>query len=269
MSRWTILLFFLLAVMTYCWYYRRRWMPLWSVGVAIPILLLFNLLGHHREVLKWYLAGEQVQTFDYDPGMTPGDRLKRRFDTQDYANFDYLSYVVWLVPERTGTYSYGAQYLQLFTEPVPRILWKGKPVGPPVNTNVDLGAYANFHGLTVTLAGDGWISGGWIGLIAVLSIVGWLLGLAHAAFWRNIENPSRSLLYLVGVAMTPQWFRDGGISIAKFLLFTELPVLIWIAVAWMLGQKLISTYSVLLPPGTRLRLLQAGDGNERGHQTPP
>jgi hypothetical protein len=85
--------------------------------------------------------------------MSASDKLKRRFDTQDYANFDFLSYVVWLVPEKSGAYSYGLQYLQLLTEPIPRILWGGKPVGPPVKTGVDLYAYANFNGLTVSMAG--------------------------------------------------------------------------------------------------------------------
>jgi hypothetical protein len=260
-SRWTILLFVLMVIMIYCWYGRRKWFPLWSVAVAVPILLLFNLLGHNRDILKAYLLGQEIQAVEYEPGMTIGDKLKKRFDTQDYANFDYLSYVVWLVPERTGTFTYGAQYLELLTEPIPRILWKGKPVGSPVRTGVDLGEYANFLGLTVTLAGDAWMSGGWIGLAIILSLSGWLLGLAHRSFWRNIEKPARCLLYLVALAMVPQWYRDGGVSsIAKFLLFTLTPILVWMGVKWCLGPKLVAGYSVLLPPQTRLHLLRARDG---------
>jgi hypothetical protein len=246
--------------MSYCWYYRRKWIPLWSVGVAIPILVIFNLLGHNRDILKSFLLGQEIQVVENDPGMTAGAKLKRQLDTQDYANFDYLCYVVSVVPERSGTYTFGRQYLQLFTEPIPRILWKGKPVGAPVNTGINLAAYGNFVGLTVSLAGDGWLSGGWIGLIITLSTVGSLLGWAHRRFWNNIEDPMRCLLYLVGVAMVPQWYRDGGISIAKFLLFNLAPILVWMGVTWMLGQRLIPGYTVLLPPGARLRLLPAGGG---------
>jgi O-antigen polysaccharide polymerase Wzy len=267
-SRWTILLFLLMVTMTYCWYYRRKWMPLWSLGVAVPILLLFNLLGHNREFLKSYLLGQEVRSVDYEPGMTTGEKLKRRFDTQDFANFDYLAYIVWVVPERSGTYTYGVQYLQLFTDPIPRILWKGKPVGAPVKTGVDLGLYGNFLGLTDSLAGDGWINGGWIGLIITLLLAGALAGWAHRYFWSNIQNSAPCLFYLVGVAMLPQWYRDGSIiSVAKFLFFTTTPVLIWMAVKWCMGPKWIPGYTVLLPPGARLRLVRSRDG--RGLRSSP
>ncbi len=264
-SRWTILLFFLLTVMSYCWYHRRKWIPFWSVIMAIPILLLFNLIGHNRDMFKSLLTGEDTHVAEFDVGMTADDKFKAQFDTQDFANFDYLTYVVWAVPEKSGTYSYGAQYVQLFTEPIPRILWKGKPVGSPVKT-IDLLAYGNFTGLTVSLAGDGWISGGWLGLIITLVTVGTLLGLAHRSFWKHGENNMGCILYLVGLAMVPQWYRDGGISIAKFLLFNLVPVLFWIGMKWLLGKRLIPVYSVLLPAGAQMRLLQPGQSP--GHQPP-
>lgn len=118
-SRWTILLFLLMVTTAYCWNYRKKWLPLWSIGAAIPILLVFNLLGHNRDILKSIFLGEQVQVVDFNPGMTAEEKLKKQLDTQDYANFDYLSYVVSVVPEKTDTYTYGVQYLQLFTEPIP------------------------------------------------------------------------------------------------------------------------------------------------------
>ena len=99
-SRWTILLFLLMVTLSYCWYHRRRWIPVWSILVAMPVLVVFNLLGHNRDVLKAILSGEPVQVVRYDAGMTREEKLKKQLDTQDYANFDYLSYVVAVVPER-------------------------------------------------------------------------------------------------------------------------------------------------------------------------
>lgn len=256
-SRWTILLFFLLAVMTYCWYYRRKWIPLWSIGAAIPMLLLFNLIGHNRDMFKSALTGEDTHVAEFDSGMPPAEKLKNQFDTQDFANFDYLTYVVWLVPEESQTYLYGLQYVQLFTEPIPRILWRGKPVGAPVPIDLKLGAYANFTGLTFSLVGDGWASGGWIGVVITLSLVGFVLGRAHRAFWRNTENRLGCLVYLVSLAMVPQWYRDGGISIAKFLLFSVTPMLIWVIIKWLLGTRLVPAYSMVLPPGAKVRLLNS------------
>ncbi len=262
-SRWTILLFLLMVTMTYCWYYRKKWVPLWSIGIAVPILMVFNLLGHNRDILKSLLLGEHVRIVNYDSGMSNEEKFKKQLDTQDYANFDYLSYVVSVVPQRTGTYTFGVQYLQLFTEPIPRILWRGKPVGAPVRSPVNLGAYGNFVGLTVSLAGDGWISGGWIGLIITLSTVGALLGWAHRTFWRNIENRLAALLYLVGLAMVPQWYRDGGISISKFLLFTVTPIFIWSGLTWLLGGKWVPGCTVLGSPSARWRLIQRRATHDR------
>ena len=257
-SRWTILLFFVLMVVSYCWYHRRKWIPLWSIGAAIPILLLFNVIGHNRGVFKDLLAGEETQVASFDAGMSADEKIKSQFDTQDFANFDYLTYIVWIVPGKTGTYTYGQQYLQLFTEPIPRILWKGKPVGAPVKT-IDISAYGNFTGLTFSLAGDGWMSGGWIGVIVTLSIVGWLLGRAHRSFWRNSTNSLGCLLYLVALAMVPQWYRDGGISIAKFLLFNVTPILVWMGIKWVLGDRFLPGHSVLLPRGASLHIIQRGN----------
>ena len=254
-SRWTILLFFLLVVVMYCWYHRRKWIPFWSVFMAIPILLLFNLIGHNRDMFKSLLTGEDTHVAEFDVGMTADEKLKAQFDTQDFANFDFLTYVVWAVPAKTGTYTFGVQYVQLFTEPIPRILWRGKPVGSPVKT-IDVGAYGNFTGLTFSLAGDGWISGGWLGLIITLSAVGTAVGLAHRRFWRNGENTMGCILYLVALAMVPQWYRDGGISIAKFLLFNVTPILMWMGMKWLIGRRLIPGYSVLLPAGAQVRILQ-------------
>ena len=262
-SRWTILLFLLMVVLTYCWYSRKKWLPWWSVAIAVPALILFNVLGHNRDFLKQILVGQQVQVVQEDPGMTPEEKIKAQIDTQDYANFDYLSYIVSIVPDRTGRYTYGLQYLQLFTEPIPRLLWKGKPIGAPVRT-IDINAYGNFTGLTVSLCGDAWMSGGWAGLVIMLSLVGIVLGRLHRWFWRHADRNLGALGYIITLAMVPQWYRDGGISIAKFLLFTLLPILVWKGMKWILDQRLVPAYSVWLPPNTRVRFVPAAPAKPDG-----
>lgn len=253
-ARFTIVLFVALVVVVYCWQHRRRWIPLWSLVVAVPVFMLFNLIGHNRDVLKEYLAGETVRTVTYGLGMTTEDKLKAKYDNQDAANFDSLTYIVAVVPERTGTYTYGTQYLQLFTEPIPRILWKGKPIGAPV-AFFDLNSYGNFLGLTPSLTGDGWMSGGWLGVIVTLGLVGGFLGWAHRWFWTHVSNSLAALFYLTALPMLAQWYRDGGISIAKFMLWNWLPLLMWLGLNWLMGQRMVPAYSVLLPRGARIRLL--------------
>ncbi len=260
-SRWTILLFVAMVVATYCWYHRKKWLPWWSILAAVPIFLLFNVLGHNRELLKSYLEGEPVMTYESLPGITTLEQMKLRYDGPDFANFDFLAYIVAVVPECTRDFTYGLQHLQLFTEPVPRILWKGKPVGPPVKT-INAFEYGNFLGLTVSLPGDGWMSGGWAGLVLTTGLAGAVLGRCHRRFWMAKDRPIFALFYLAGLAMLPQLYRDGSlVSLMKFLLFTWLPFLLWAGFNWVLGRRRVPEPSVALAPRGNVVLIQAQGEN--------
>jgi hypothetical protein len=255
-ARWTFLLFFLAAALVYTWQHQRRWMPIWSILMILPMFILFNKIGKNRQWLYDELHGNAPMPAPTET-LTEADRLKQKYDTVDFANYDYLTFVVAMVPERTGRYSWGVQHLQLFTEPIPRALWKGKPVGAPV-PYFNLNNYGNFLGLTVTMAGDGWMSGGWLGVIVTAGVIGLFLGLAHRWFWQRAQRDHiLSLLYILGLAIVPQQYRDGGVvSIAKFLLWSWLPVVVWLGCNWLVSPRLFPAESVLLPPGARLRLIQ-------------
>ena len=259
-SRWTIVLFFLMIVFAYCWQRRLRWLPLGAIALAVPVLMLFNVLGHNRDVLKDFLSGTQNESaiVDLHQGMTAEEKRNLRYDTQDFANFDYLCFIVSVYSESHDAYTYGLQYLQLFTEPIPRILWKGKPTGAPVRSKIDLRTYGNFLGLTISLPGDGWVSGGWIGVVILMSLGGMVVGKFHRWFWNKIDQPIPILFYVSGLAMSPQWYRDGGISIYKFLLWSWLPLFIWLVIIWWLEGRNIPGPAISLRTGDHLRLVYPG-----------
>jgi hypothetical protein len=232
--------------------------------LAVPVLIIFNILGQNRDYLK-SMVGETWQEqsdapIDSIEHASLLEKIRSKGDTQDFANFDYLTFVLAVVPERSGMYTYGKQYLQLFTEPIPRILWSGKPVGSPVRL-FDINAFGNFVGLTFSLPGDGWMSGGWIGMVITMALVGLFLGTVHKWFWRHVNDPMISLLYLSALPMTVQWFRDGGISIAKFMLWTWLPLLIWLGLVWILGGRYVPGVSFILRRGERVRVLRPQRGS--------
>jgi hypothetical protein len=256
-ARWTFLLFFVTLVLQYCWYHRLRWLQAWILAAALPMLALFNILGHNRGVLQTYLKEGTItlNTSDLAAGMSAEEKHRQQLDTQDFANFDYLAAVVAVVPDRSGAFTYGTQYLQLFTEPIPRILWRGKPVGAPISF-FGMNQFVNFTGLTISLVGDGWISGGWIGMILTMALAGVVLGLAHRSFWANSRRPMPSMLYLTFLSVSPNWFRDGGISVFKFLMFTWLPFLMVPVVVWILSGRFVRGGSVDLRQGGRLRLVR-------------
>jgi hypothetical protein len=256
-SRWTLVLLFLALTLVYAWEKRIKWPPFWAVLCVVPLYLLFHAIGENRRALEEFLGGGQFVHQRADEGMTTTEKMRMQYDGPDFANFDFLTYVTAMVPKRTGTYTYGSQYLQIFTEPIPRKLWPGKPAGAPVKS-FNLNSYGDFLGLTPSLAGDGWMSGGWIGLLVTMGIVGGFLGLAHRWFWQRVGSNMASILYLVGLAMLPQWYRDGGISIAKFVFWNLSPLALWMGLSWLLGRRLVPVASVIIPRGARVRLINAG-----------
>lgn len=222
-GRWTIILTVFALILFHSWKHRRNF-PAFKYIVPLPLLfILFANLGLDRSYVRNMAEGNAEETRDV---LDESETFASRFDTLDFANFDYLTYIVAVVPEETETYTYASQYLQIFTEPIPRRLWKGKPVGPPI-VFFNLNDYGNFNGLTPSLVGDGWMSGGWIGALATMAVAGWALGLLYNWFIRNQDNIFHCFTFLIINAVIVQLYRDGGISIAKFLLFCLLPIFAW------------------------------------------
>lgn len=221
-ARWTIILTVASAGLLFAVRNKHRWIPSRLVFVAIPMFLIFHQLGESRDFIKTLLKGDESAISSTSESKSWAQRL----DTPDFANFDFLTYVVNEVPERTRTYSYFTQYLQLFTEPIPRILWSSKPYGPPVLL-VNLNESGNFVGWTVSLVGDGWISLGWLGVIATMTLVGYITSRVHRWFWRDQATSFKILTYCIFVPLTVQWYRDGGITIAKFMFTAIGPIFLW------------------------------------------
>lgn len=223
-SRWLIVAMAFTLIMIHLLRQRKKWFQLRFIAIILPLFILFQNMGADRNYLRDSIngtqrTGHQLQYRD--------DRTWiQKQDSPDFANFDFLTFILWVVPKRSHTYTYFTQYLQLFTEPIPRILWPDKPVGAPIKL-VNFNDFGNFIGLTDSLIGDGWKSAGWLGLIVTMSIVGFGLGLMHRQFWRRLDSPSSVIFYCTFLPLTITWFRDGGIYIAKYALFTILPILVW------------------------------------------
>jgi len=220
-SRWAVVLALAMLLLVHLADGRRRW-PSLKAGLAVlPVIGLFAWVGLDRDALR---------TFGVD-GRThaPVERAygpqRHLLDTPDFANFDFLAFIVDRVPEQTGTYSYFTQHLELVTRPVPRVLWPGKPVGPPVQL-FNLNDHGRFYGRTRSLPGDGWMSLGWIGVVATLLAAGASLGLLHRWLWRSGAGVYGWLAYAAVLPATIQLFRDGAlVSLARFGMWMLVPVL--------------------------------------------
>ena len=221
-ARWTIILTVLSLGLLYTVSQHRRWPAILLLVLAIPIYSVFQTIGLERDVFRSWLTGKETPVIN-----SLADRTWiERQDNPDFANFEFLTYLVDIVPDKTDTYGYFTDFLQLFTEPIPRVLWPDKPIGSPVQL-FSVNDYGNFVGWTYSLVGMGWISLGWIGVAIIMSVVGYILAAVHRWYWRGAATNTRVLTYCLFLPLSIQWFRDGDISIAKFVLFVLSPILIW------------------------------------------
>lgn len=223
-SRWGMVLVLGIVLLLLLHRQGRRWPPLRMALLALPLLVGFHVVGENRDVLRNALGvGEQR----YERAARNWPRGLAKYDTPSFANFDFLAYVVAVVPERSHTYTYFSQHLELFTRPVPRMFWPGKPKGPPVEF-VDLNRYGWFGKRTVALVGDGWMSAGWLGVVITCGGAGWLLARAYHGFAARRERLFPVALYCCYLPTSVLWFRGGElVGAVRYGAWMVLPVLIW------------------------------------------
>jgi hypothetical protein len=220
-GRWTIVLSGICYVLLYCWAHRRTRLPTFVFLIIPVVYLVFAILGTGRELIQTISPTEIAKSALLDKTLT----WREKYDTFDFANFDFLAYIAAVVPKETKTYNYGIDYLQLVTEPIPRAIWKHKPIGAP--SLFDLNDYGNFRGLTYSLPGNGWMDGGWWGVVITCCLWGFGLGRLYKWFsWRE-RSKAVALLYIMAISMIVQLYRDGNVSIFRFWLFTIPPIVIW------------------------------------------
>lgn len=158
-------------------------------------------------------------------------------EDMDFANLEYFEFIVHTVPNRTGSWDYFAHNLQILTEPVPRALWKDKPVGSPVQF-FSLWNHGRPIGITLTVPGIGWMSLGYPGIAIQAMIFALIYGLLYRfLFVRSNLAPAR-LVYAMIAAASVIAFRDGAlIAIVRTLPFYIGPFVLAFAIAKLFPPK--------------------------------
>jgi hypothetical protein len=218
-SRYTFVMACAGAGLLYLFDKRKLWPTRSMVSLAIIGFLGFSALSEQRSLIADLIKGESRSS-------QPRAEKKNFFDALDFANLEFVEYIVNVVPEQTKTYNYFSNSLEVFTAPIPRILWPEKPVGPPV-VFFNLNDYGFPIGNTATLVGEGWRSLGFAG-VAIWCLFGGLLwGKIYAIFLSRGENSFAVLYYCILLPLSVQWFRDGILlSLIKFPLFFMLPIVL-------------------------------------------
>lgn len=213
------------------WLYerRRKWPDVRMVLAFIVLAGVFTAVGNDRgHAIRGLFVESQVDA--WNSGDDP-----RFLEGMDTGNLEYVEYLTHTIPARTGTYGYFLDNLQVFTEPVPRVLWPGKPVGEPIKL-FNLMDYGYPIGMTRSLPGEGWYSLGFAGVALWCALFGALWGWVYEAFARNRAQGLRLISYLVILPLSILFFRDGVlVTMLRFLLFLAFPLVTLYLIARLFG----------------------------------
>ena len=230
------------------WLYdsRRRWPSTRALGLLAMLVIAFYYVGQDR--------GASIRTF-LDEGRVVAIEEKSGFmESMDFANLEFLEYLVETVPGKTGTYGYFLDNLQILTEPIPRKFWPGKPVGAPIKL-FNLFEYGRPFGGTYSLPGEGWLQAGYFGVIVWCGLWGLTLGAIYSRFARSAQSNFAIAMYFSFLPIFVVAFRDGLLlSVVRTAVFYLSPILLWSLAASVLGVRF---------PPPRLSILARRTGSER------
>ena len=210
--------------------HRRRMPSLRVMGLLIAMVIAFNSVGSDRgTAIRKALGDDSTSTFRRDLSDL------RFLEGMDFGNLEFFEYLVYAIPQRTHTYSYFLDSLQVFTEPVPRVLWANKPIGAPFN-KIYLFNYGRPAGMTRSLPGEGWYAWGWFGVIVWCGLWGYVLGLIYRKFVEGSQSAFKTAAYMIFVPILIIGYRDGTlVTMFRQGLFYLAPVGLWFLIGGYFG----------------------------------
>lgn len=226
-------LFFIFALVMAALFYafeKRVLRPSPRILVLVAcVVFTFQFVGADRGARVRDLVG----TYNQERTAAATAPKLRFMESMDYANMEFFEYLVWVIPKQSGTYDYFLDNFQVLTEPIPRILWKGKPVGEPFR-RISLFEYGFPIGMTRSLPGEGWYALGWLGVAMWCGLWGFVTGSIYRGFARGPKTTLRITSYVVFETMLIAFYRDGQLlTLVKILGVFLAPCLVWLWVGKM------------------------------------
>ena len=215
-----------LSAVALLWLYERR------LRFPVPRMLLllaavaaiFTAVGNDRgrAIRQWLGVDNSL-----DQSAPAGANQVKFMEGMDFGNLEYFEYIVYVVPQRSHTYDYFLDNLQILTEPVPRALWPDKPAGPPI-TRFSLYDYGFPIGMTRSLPGEGWYALGWLGVVIVCGAWGAALGAVYRRYVESEQDTIVTGAYIMFLTMMLNTMRDGMLlTLLRESLFVLGPLVLW------------------------------------------
>lgn len=190
-------------------YERGRKWPDWrTVAGALAALFVFSMVVQDRGAGVRELFGTEGIN-ESRVGGNEG-RFSKPLEHMDFANLESFEFVVYAVPGRTGSFDYFLHNLRILTEPIPRALWKDKPMGEPVRLFY-LYDHGNYIAMALGVPAVGWYSLGYIGVVMWAALFAWFYTICYRQFSRGKQGHFAVLGYAILLSTSFVAFRDGMI----------------------------------------------------------
>jgi hypothetical protein len=232
-GRGSVVMALVMAALFYCYDHRSRFPPMKALGVAVSVVIAFNAVGADRGATLREWMGQEVT---YDKGDRIAEVDKQKFmEGMDFANMEFFEYLVYVIPDRSGTYDYFLDNFQIFTDPVPRVLWSGKPMGEPFR-RIWLWDFGSPIGMTRSIPGEGWYAAGWLGVVVWASLWGAMLGTLYRRFAQSRQSTISVACFMIFSGGLITTYRDGqALTLVRNSGMYLAPIFVWYWVGRYLG----------------------------------
>ena len=220
------------AALFYLYEKRERVPNIKTLALTLVLAFGFVQIGSDRGLTLRGLFGAET---DFREIRTSSLKFG---EGMDFGNLEFLEYLVTIIPERTHTYGYFNDVLQVFTEPIPRALWKDKPYGAPFE-RISVFDYGRPNGMTRSMPGEGWYALGWAGVVIWCGLCGYVLGYVYRRFVQSEQNTFQVAAYVMFLPILIVAYRDGQlVTVFRQGIFYLGPIILWLVLAKLFGVKM-------------------------------
>jgi oligosaccharide repeat unit polymerase len=140
--------------------------------------------------------------------------------------------------DNKGQHYLGSSYLAMFTLPIPRLFWPGKPgLGDHIIEVSTVNRPYDREGRIITYIGESYFNFGYFGIFIVPSLLGFILSRWFNKIIKYNHNSLAICLWLFVYSSLIQVFRDGLSSLITFTIMINTPIF-FVAMLTLANKKL-------------------------------
>ena len=196
------------------------------------------MLGVFAAVVTMLLMHQMLEyrKYGWSAGLEMGPSEYRYSILHVDENFKNLSRVIELVPAKYPHVRH-RQIFYALVRPVPRAIWKGKPV----DSGFDLGRITGARGTTLStsIIGEWYVSAGWLAVF--------FGGIIHGILARTVV---RILTFPDGVARSLMYALGTIVLVAGIRSMQDLVIMSYMFVAWVIASWLLKVRQTKKPTAT-------------------